>query len=155
MMHEGWKFFARVARILFRVLLWLFAIAGLLGLIVHWLRWDQKNRLPSDAGVRGVVGSPDGRYKAIIFVQDGGGGLSPYCFQRVAVVEVQTAPENSWNESSTVFEGSCIPDVDVTWISRSRLKIVFNPTLVSQGIAAARLKADAMGTKVHVTYGLK
>ena len=154
MMSDSGGVFARSARIIFRLTLWLFAIAGLIGLTVHWVRWDRQNHMPSGAAVRKVLDSPDGRYKAITFEEAGGGAISPYCFQIVAVVGRYTVPENGWNEASTIFEGNCTPDIDVNWIDGVTLKITFSPDLVAQGIAAARLKANAVHGEVHVTYGV-
>jgi hypothetical protein len=105
--------------------------------------------------------SPDGRYKAVLLNDNGGGGISPYCIDTVVVIPTP-AKVDSRDESQVMYVGGCGTfrdpvtnnhrnGPDVRWLAINRLEIHFPEESVG-GVAAVRLKRYAVEGKVIVTY---
>ncbi|MES2164689.1 MAG: hypothetical protein V4476_26350 [Pseudomonadota bacterium] len=105
--------------------------------------------------------SPDGRYKAVLLNENGGGGISPYCVDTVAVVSANVKVDTR-DDAQVVYVGGCgsfrDPGTnnlrngpDVKWLAANRLEIRFPQESVG-GVAAMRLKQYAVQGNVTITY---
>ena len=89
------------------------AMLVLVGIIIclyiySWYRqiyWE--NHIPDDVLIGKPIYSPSNKFKAIVFTENGGGGISPYCFDIVSVVPVSTETANSFKKMFHVYEGGC------------------------------------------------
>jgi hypothetical protein len=142
------------------------AILGFVGIGVHALLWSLssaaiqsaaiQSAMPSDASVVLVSPSPDKKFKAVVFNQNGGGAISPYCFDYVSVVGEHAAESAAWGEELSVFVASCEAfgdwGKDIKWSSPSELQIRFDLEKGLSGINAMTLRDHAIGSSVSVRY---
>jgi hypothetical protein len=107
------------------------------------------------------IRSSDGRYKAILLSENGGGAIAPYCIHTVVVLPV-AAKIDAHDDAQVVYVGGCgtFSDPvtnqsrngpDLKWLGSHRLEIHFPQESVG-GVAAMRLKRDAVMGNVTVTY---
>jgi hypothetical protein len=107
------------------------------------------------------VPSPGGSYKAVLLNDNGGGAISPYCIDTVAVLPIH-AKASEQVDSHIVYVGGCgtFKDPatnnrrngpDIRWSGGDRLEIRFPVTSVG-GVAEMRLRKYALGGKVIVTF---
>jgi hypothetical protein len=120
----------------------------------------------ADARVIKVVHSPDRKYKAVLFNDNGGGAFAPYCFDFVYVVPVSVADASANRDTYLVYSGSCHPlefqsqaaspryvnAPQLRWSSNSQLEIAFDPTLAAQGIKELTFRALAAEGKVRIAH---
>jgi hypothetical protein len=80
-----------------------------------------------------VISSPNGKYKAVVISEAGGGGLSPYCNERIAIAP--SIVENSTIELAStynVYSGVCDTfanheaSPELKWLSDSSLQIAIS-----------------------------
>ncbi|GJJ02318.1 hypothetical protein RugamoR64_28560 [Duganella rhizosphaerae] len=105
--------------------------------------------------------SPDGRYKAVLLNENGGGGISPYCIDTVVVIPADVKVD-ARDDAQVVYVGGCGSfrdpatnnlrnGPDVKWLASNRLEIRFPQESVG-GVAAMRLKQYAVKGSVTITY---
>ncbi|RFP08240.1 MULTISPECIES: hypothetical protein [unclassified Duganella] len=105
--------------------------------------------------------SPDGRYKAVLLNESGGGGPSSYCIDTVVVIPADVKVD-AREDAQVVYVGGCgsLRDPatnnlrngpDVKWLASNRLEIRFPQESVG-GVAAMRLKQYAVQGTVTITY---
>lgn len=141
------------------------AVFGAAGIAFHGLLGFERSSFPStmpdDAGVVGSLPSPDHEYKAVVFNQNGGGAISPYCFDYISIVPAGTADKDAWAEQFSVFAASCgslafaMWGEDLKWKSSDELQIRFDPTTGARGISAMTIKGYAAGGKIRLSYAQK
>ena len=108
--------------------------------------------------------SPDHAFKAVRLSNMGGGGISPYCYERVAVVPNSAANTPAQAETATVFGANCDsfsldakcnciePSPKVEWMAANELRITFSINSTALFASAVKLrKLDASGT-VHISF---
>ena len=78
-----------------------FGIFGAIGLRIA------KEKLYSSPNALIFIDSPDGAFRAAVASYVGGGGFSPYCFNRLFVVDRQTPAGRVADEDNLVAEGEC------------------------------------------------
>jgi hypothetical protein len=110
--------------------------------------------------------SPDQKYKAILFSENGGGAISPYCFDYVSVAPASLETAKANKRAFHVYEGSCHslgflerkdkpPVLEsaplIKWVSSSELEITFDRTQASQGINKFLFVSQANEGHIRVT----
>lgn len=114
--------------------------------------------MPDDAFTTGSYLSPDNQRKAVVFIQAGGGGISPYCSQSISVIASEMEDKLAWGSDYTVFTSSCgsvgsDENIDgVKWVSVKQLSITFDVNVGISGISALMLKNHADEGQVRVIY---
>ncbi|MEO9169282.1 MAG: hypothetical protein ABI230_12845 [Aestuariivirga sp.] len=161
-MSETMAFFSRLVRWTMRILIGVLAVIGAAGVVAHglvgFLQQAPSSLIRDDTTVIGSIVSPDHEYKAIIFNQDGGGGLSPYCIDYVSVVPEKIADKQAWGDNYSVFVASCgsLTDGherdDVKWLSGKELQITFDADIGVKGVSAMTLKGYADRGAISVSY---
>jgi hypothetical protein len=103
--------------------------------------------------------SPDGQFKALVFVSVGGGPATSYCDTSIYVVD--SAASNA-DDRHLVYAASCGGlseghwDQSIRWTSESRLEIAFDPTAGASGSTGeVTIRGYAVGGKVHIGYVFK
>lgn len=116
------------------------AALGLIVIVFYGSAWmlSRSDARRADAWVVESVPAPDGRYKAVVFSENGGGGISPYCFDSVYVSDANTHDEQALNEANLVVGGSCdvlvgVRGERIRWTSPSELRIAIDPRPASGG----------------------
>lgn len=105
--------------------------------------------------------SPDGRYRAVLLNENGGGGISPYCIDTVVVIPADVKVD-ARDDAQLVYVGGCGSfrdpvtnnlrnGPDVKWLAAKRLEIRFPQDSVG-GVAEMRLKQYAVKGNVTITY---
>lgn len=139
------------------------AVLGLIVIVVSGGAWMLgRSDAPSgaqraDAWVVESLPAPDGRFKAVVFNQNGGGALSPYCFDSVYVSKGDRPDEQAWDDANLVLNGACGVLVgqrgeSIRWSSPTELRIAIDPTVGSRGIATMRLSGHAMTGQVRIVF---
>lgn len=134
-----------VPKKIFVIVLSVTAVATFFG--YRWSHWD--DYVPDDMYIGSPVYSPDKKYKAIVFSENGGGGISPYCFDYVSVVPASLETARSFKRKFHVYEGSChslnysftdgkLPRLEhaplLKWNSATEIEITFNQHQAEIGI---------------------
>ncbi len=120
-----------------------------------------------DAEVLKVVYSPNKKYKAVLFNENGGGAISPYCFDFISVVPASMADSAANQDSYSVYSGSCHslgfvyqkglpPHLEnaplLSWSSDSMLEITFDPTEAAVGIKELIFRGWADSGHIRVVH---
>jgi hypothetical protein len=120
-----------------------------------------------DAEVLKVVYSPNKQYKAVLFNENGGGAISPYCFDFISVVPASMADSSADKDSYRVYSGSCHhlgfvypkdlpPHLEnaplLNWSSDSVLEITFDPTEAAVGIKELIFRGWADSGQIRVVH---
>jgi hypothetical protein len=115
----------------------LFAIVGALGILVHGgsylLHHLRVGEFAEQVGKE--FPSPDGNFKAVLFNANGGGAISPYCYDAISVVQAGTQA-NGNSKSERVYLAGCHAFVDkltnnrtngpkIRWLANDRLEITY------------------------------
>lgn len=141
------------------------AVLGLI-VIVSGAAWMlSRSDAPSgaqwaDAWVVESIPAPDRRYKAVVLNENGGGGISPYCFDSVYVSKGDRPDEQAWDDANLVVNGGCGVLVGewgerIRWTSPTELRIAIDPTVGSRGIATMRLHGYAMSGQVKIVFAAR
>lgn len=146
------------------ILVGILAAIGALALIVLGLIWFVPSLLsktmPDGASVVGSFLSPDRKYKAVVFNENGGGGFAPYCFDFVSVAPEAIADRDAWPEHFKVFTAACGSLMwahwgdDIKWKSANALQITFDPTVGARGTKMT-LKGQSADGKVSIMFTSK
>lgn len=107
------------------------------------------------------IPSPDGAYKAVLFNENGGGAISPYCVDRIVVVAASETVRRVV-DAPVVYQAACMTFRDPTtnnrtngpaidWVSDRQLRITFSPTQGSAG-ADELLRGYADRGRVRIVY---
>jgi hypothetical protein len=108
------------------------------------------------------VGSPDGKLKAAVLTFAGGGALSPFCYEKVAIIPASATDHEVTDNRFEVYSGPCHgfaprndiiePSPRLDWLSDTALRITIsiNATAV-QPIKVDMKKQDASG-KVRIEF---
>jgi hypothetical protein len=107
------------------------------------------------------IRSPDGRYKAVLLNDNGGGAIAPYCIDTVVVIPVHMKVD-SRDDAQVVYVGGCGTfhdprtnngrnGPDIKWLETNRLEI-HSPKESVGGVASMRLKGYADKGNVLITY---
>jgi hypothetical protein len=117
--------------------------------------------------VRNIVYSPDGKFKAVLFNENGGGGISPYCFDFISVVPASVPNPTANQDSYRVYEASChtlgfMKSQDgrrmmvgaplIHWSSNSVLEITFDPKMAASGINNFIFRVWAVKGQVQIVH---
>ena len=142
----------------------LFAIVGALGILVHGgsylLHHLRVGEFAEQVGKE--FPSPDGNFKAVLFNANGGGAISPYCYDAISVVQAGTQA-NGNSKSERVYLAGCHAFVDkltnnrtngpkIRWLANDRLEITFSANQAAMGVSELTLKGWAAGGKVRMVY---
>jgi hypothetical protein len=138
----------------FRIVIAGLAIVGL-ATILFWF-WRYTRSGEDKPEVVTFTASPNGSYKAALATWAGGGGISPYCYNRLTVVPAGASPDESIARDRVVFEAECdsfaAPNGKignspaVRWESDQKLKVTFSILGSALHPAAVKLrKQDASG----------
>jgi hypothetical protein len=139
------------------VLVGLLAAVGALhlgSLALSWMFSPDYSSVPADTIARSFP-APDGAHKAVSFVSAGGGGLSPYCFQIVGVVEAARPDANAFAPANTVFRSDCdgmVPDKEITWKSASELQIGIDVSKLFDAQLKSYIRLNGEPITVKVAY---
>jgi hypothetical protein len=142
----------------------LLAAVGALSIIVHGGGYLLRKFAPDRTGgsIHGEIPSPDGQFKAVLFTTNGGGGISPYCYDSISVVpNGVNAVESS--ESERVYLAGCHTFVDpvtnnhtngpnVKWLANNRLQVRFSANQGARGVEQLILKGFAADGRVFMAY---
>jgi hypothetical protein len=148
--------YLRLLRMVRRVVIVLLTLYGGGNLAFHGLRLWYQSGLPGDvtiglsSGQRALI-SPDGAHKAVPFTQIGGGGLAPYCNERVSIVHADVPDRQAWRISEVYLAG-CNALKGLSWLSDSTLQIALDPNTGTSGVESLRLRAYADRGKVRLLY---
>ncbi len=130
------------------------AITGVVAVIWHGLF----PLLHGKSNGHKVFLSPSNKYKAILFNWNGGGGLSPYCYNSISVVPTTVSDDAADNDRYSVYSGGChaVGDSDyaptIKWLSGVELEITYNLTQAVHGIDHVALKGSADSGQVFVIH---
>lgn len=140
-----------------RVLTTVLAIVGLIAIALTLVRdsdFIERHGEPPDAVTYSP--SPSGSHKAVVATWAGGGGISPYCFDRLTVVLAEAPTGEAVSRSKAVFEAECDSfglskgrirrSPEIKWESDQKLKVTFS--ILSTALSAATIKLrkqDASG----------
>lgn len=127
--------------------------------LLGWLVIPAKSPAPYDKdSLLWQKASPDGRRRAIAFHEAGGGGVSPYCFEYVSVVELDRTDAEAFKADFRIYEGSCgglrgtKQDFKVEWLSNTRLLVGFDPTVAARDISKVSLRGHDHTGAVKIEY---
>jgi hypothetical protein len=151
----------KIVRLVLKLLILILAAIGLVNVAGSALSRIRPKF--SDPGASELLStlSPDGAYKAILFNENGGGGISPYCVDTI-VVAAASKTVRRVDDASMVFQAACMTFRDPTtnnrtngptidWISSRQLRITFSPTQGSAGVDEL-LRGYADGGQVRIVY---
>lgn len=102
--------------------------------------------------------SPSGKYKAVLFNWNGGGGLSPYCYNSISVVPAAVSDDAANHEGFRVYSGGChaVGDSDyaptIKWLSDVELEITYDLAQAVHGVSSVGLKGSAASGQVFVIH---
>ena len=130
---------------------------GVLAIVAHGGMYALKHivRANEKGEARATFESPDKRFKAVLYSANGGGGISPFCYDSVYVV---TSSAEASNDSQRVYLAGCHSFADhtngpeVRWLSNNRLQIRFAANQGARGVDHLELKGFAEGGKVVMAY---
>ncbi len=135
------------------------AVLGLIVIVVSGGAWmmSRSDARRADADVVESIPAPDGRYKAVVFNENGGGAISPYCFDSVYVSKGDRPDEQAWDDANLVVNGACgvlvgKPGESIRWTSPGELRIAIDSTVGSRGISTLRLSGYAMAGQVRIVF---
>lgn len=142
------------------------AALGLIVIVVSGAAWMLgRSDAPSgaqraDAWVVESYSAPDGRFKAVVFNQNGGGAISPYCFDSVYVSKGDRPDEQAWDDANLVLNGACGVLVgergeSIRWNSPTELRIAIDLTVGSRRISTLRLSGYAMTGQVKIVFATR
>jgi hypothetical protein len=148
--------FGRVIRIslklAFKLLtIFLMIIGAYHAAIFSLLKLQEQIGLPSETYVKADQLSPDKQYRAVTYYQAGGGGISPYCVDLIAVTPASVDQDHAWAPVNQVFSADCGVLHDASWLSNDRLLIRF----ASSAEGGDSLKIEGYGAvgRVKISYG--
>jgi len=102
--------------------------------------------------------SPSGKFKAVLFNWNGGGGFAPYCYNSISVVPVEVSDASADSERYRVYLGSChaVGGSDyapnIKWLSGVELEVTYDLTQAVNGVDHVILKGSAASGKVFVIH---
>jgi len=106
--------------------------------------------------------SPDGEFKAVVFVSMGGGPATSYCDTSIYVVASATPAADIREDRHLVYAASCGGlseghwEQNIRWTSESQLEIAFDPSVGARGSTGEMtIKGYAAGGKVRIGYLFK
>lgn len=110
-----------------------------------------------------AIYSPDKKYKAILFNVNGGGGISPYCMDAIAVAPASIADKAANAKRYVVYRGGCCKFRDyktnssencpvIRWLSNNGLQITFSAIDTATGIGEMMLKGHDHSGRVMMVY---
>ncbi|WP_125901073.1 hypothetical protein [Methylobacterium indicum] len=136
-----------------------FGISGTVGL------WIAKEKLYSSPNALVFIDSPDGAFRAAVASYVGGGGFSPYCFNRLFVVDSQTPADRVADENNLVAEGECgsfgsmeggISDPsDVSWSEVRTLTARISLHSATTGLETFRIRKMAASGHIRVEFEVR
>jgi hypothetical protein len=114
-----------------------------------------------------IIYSPDHKYIAVLLGENGGGAISPYCFDYVSVIPKSIKIEVAKSEKFHVYAASChslgishtkngsktIGAPLVKWKGSTELEITFDKKLASMGISHFIFTGQADEGRVKVVQG--
>lgn len=121
----------------------------------------------ADGGTGKAIYSPDGNFKAVQFNANGGGGISPYCFDYISVAPASVPDAATNQDSFRVYTASChslgfvqspgkpafhVNAPLIKWLSNSVLEITFDPTMAASGINEFVLRGWASTGQIRVVH---
>jgi hypothetical protein len=103
--------------------------------------------------------SPDGNHNAVRLTIAGGGGLSPFCTDKIFVVP-QTVSNDAAvrDQSNEVYAGTCDffmshdPSPKIEWLSSDTLQITFSINSTALYGRSASLKKLGASGSIHVQF---
>lgn len=116
--------------------------------------------LPSaDDHYIGLVPSPSGHMKAAHITRSGGGGISPYCSESIAVVPTTAAEAEILREELEVYSSDdCDSFADhrlspiIEWLSETRLRITFSTRRTAATMKSIKLKKQDASGRVAIEF---
>jgi hypothetical protein len=145
-----------------RLLVRCLAASGAIWLSLHGVVWILSNTKGYWAPEHAAASfpSPDGRFKAVVFLSIGGGPAASYCGTSVYVVPVTRAEADSQEGANLVYSGNCGGmseghwDKNLIWRGPDLLEIGFNPTMgaIEGGLT---IRSHAAGGEVRVIFSFQ
>ncbi len=130
---------------LFKLFVWMFAAIGALAvasfIIPHFIGGGFVSSLPS----------PGGKFKALKFVNAGGGGLSPFCLDEIEIAPADAA--NTSKPGNLVFSVDCQSLNELAWTSPRELKVSF--FLDSSYPVQVRMRKQDASGQVEISYEVR
>ena len=114
------------------------------------------------------VYSPDQKYKAVMSSENGGGAISPYCFDYVSVVPADLEDKEAIKKTYRVYAGNChtlgfsypkdkLPSLVnaplLKWKNSTELEITFDRKFAEQRINGFFLAAQADAGRIKIVQG--
>jgi hypothetical protein len=151
----------KTVRLVLRFLILIFAAVGLANVAGSALSRIRPKASDADISEQRSILSPDGAYKAILFNENGGGGISPYCVDTI-VVAAASETVRRVVDAPVVYQAACMTFRDpatnnrtngpgIEWISSRQLRITFSPTQGSAGVDEL-LRGYADRGRVRIVY---
>ena len=120
---------------------WSFAGVGALWIAFHGAAWLARGTKVywSAEKPSATFPSPDGQFKAVVFLNLGGGPATSYCGTSVYVVPATTANAAIGGDSGLVYSASCGGmdedhwENNISWRSGRLLNVKFDPTVGAAG----------------------
>lgn len=147
-------------RLVVRIATIALALVGL-GTVIGWV-WRMGREAPSAPNDLTFINSPDGAFKAALASWNGGGGISPFCHDRVFVVPHATGADQVVDEENVVFEGNCgsfalkngqvLNSPELSWREPKVLTIRFSTYATAARPAMFRLRRLVANGQVAVEF---
>jgi hypothetical protein len=121
----------------------------------------------TEDSILNIAYSPDGKFKAVLFNENGGGGISPYCFDFISVVPAAVPNPAANQDAYRVYEAGChtlgfkksedgqrmmVGAPLIHWSSNSVLEITFDPTMAASGINEFIFRGSGVKGQVQIVH---
>ncbi|PZU80193.1 MAG: hypothetical protein DI528_22705 [Shinella sp.] len=127
------------------------AIVGFFNVVI----WANQRFNREEPEYVSALPSPDGKYKAVLATWAGGGGISPYCHERLTVVSAKASQEEMISGDNMVFESECMTggSPSITWEGNEALQVGL---AVSEGqIEPSTIKLRRKDTSGRIAIGFE
>jgi hypothetical protein len=143
-----------------KLLVWSLAGIGTLWVAFHGVAWVARitKGYWSTEKAAASFPSPDGRFKAVVFVSMGGGPGTSYCGTSVYVVPATFADAWIGGLSNLVYSAHCGGmseghwEQNIIWRSPRLLEIAFDPT-AGAADGGLEIREDAIRGEVQIKFG--
>ncbi len=149
----------RVYRSTGKITLGVLTLCLILGTIAFSLGWLFP--LGDDYYVK-LYPSPSGHMKAAHVSRSGGGGISPYCTEAIAVAPASTNEAEIMAQRFEVYSsGDCDAFADhsispiIEWISDERLRIIFSINRTGTSMKTVQLKKQDLSGRTSIDFAAR
>ena len=147
-------------KVFFKIVIGVLAVIGCVAIFRFVLPSTKKDKPDSVA----VTPSPSGSYKAVLTTWAGGGGISPYCYNRLTVIPTAATTNSESATAMAVFEGECATfplrngavenSPSIHWESDTKLKVRFSINGTALFPATVKLRKQDASGRVAIEFGV-